>query len=120
MPAFCRTRILAGMVAELSHLLDAIETVLREPPEGGEAAVARIEETLTDGYAHALELEAERWRLERKISEVARRLSSGDTVRRADELSELSRRLSNADGDLKLLRVRLAELRQHAEAARAA
>jgi hypothetical protein len=108
------------VVAELSDLLDAIEAILLEPAGGGEAAVARIEETLTDGYARALELEAERWRLERKISDVARRLASGDTARRADELSSLSERLSNADGDLQRLRVRLAELRQHAEAVRAA
>lgn len=108
------------MVAELSVLLDAIEAVLQEPPAGGKAAVARVEETLTDGYASALELEAERWRLERKIGEVARRLSVGDTALGADELSALSDRLSAADGDLKRLRARLADLRQHAEAVRAA
>ncbi len=108
------------MLADLSHLLDEIEAVLREPAAGGEAAVARVEETLTDGYARALELEAERWRLERKIGEIARRLSSGDTSRRADELSALSQRLTSADGDLKRLRARLADLRQHADAVRAA
>ena len=101
------------MVAELSDLLAAIEAILLEPAGGGPAAVA-------DGYARALELEAERWRLERKISEVARRLAFGDTARRADELSSLSERLASADGDLQRLRVRLAELRRHADAVRAA
>jgi hypothetical protein len=115
-----RTLILGPMVADLSHLLDAIEAVLREPPAGGEAAVARIEDTLTDGYARALELEAERWRLERKIGEVARQLTGDDVVLRAEELAGLSKRLSSADGDLRRLRGRLADLRQHAEAVRAA
>ena len=34
--------------------------------------LARMEDTLTEGYARALALEAERWRLERRIGEVAR------------------------------------------------
>jgi hypothetical protein len=108
------------MVAELSSLLDEIEAVLREPPAGGEAAVARVEGTLTDGYARALQLEGERWRLERRIADVARALNDGDAEGLAEELSTLSQRLSRADGDLRNLRARLADLRQHADAVRAA
>ena len=35
--------------------------------------LARVEDTLTEGYARALAIEAERWRLERRIGEVATR-----------------------------------------------
>jgi hypothetical protein len=113
------TLILATMVTDLTTVLDAIERVLRERGEG-EAAVARIEETLTDGYARALELEAERWRLERKIADVARTLTGANAATGAHELAALSQRLAAADRDLKRLRGRLAELRQHADAVRAA
>ena len=43
-------------------------------PQTGASAptLARLEDTLTEGYARALALEAERWRLERRIGEVAR------------------------------------------------
>jgi hypothetical protein len=72
------------MVAEdLTTLLDEIESLLREPSAGGGAAVARIEQTLTDGYARALALEGRRWRLERQIAEVARLLGGGDESRAA-------------------------------------
>jgi hypothetical protein len=48
-------------------MLEQIEELLtaEAPP------LARIEETLTEGYARALALEAERWRLERRIAQVA-------------------------------------------------
>jgi hypothetical protein len=108
------------MSAELAALLESIDAVLSEPPAGGDDAVARIEETLTDGYARALALEGERWRLERRIGEVARLLQSGDAARRAEELAALAQRLEGADGELGRLRNRLAELRQHAAAVRAA
>ncbi len=113
--------ILARMVAEeLSRLLDQIESLLREPASGGPAAVARIEQTLTDGYARALELEAERWRLERRIGEVARLLTTGDRIGHADELSDLYARLAQTDADTKRLRGTLASLRRHADAVRVA
>ena len=58
--------------------------------------LARIEDTLTEGYAQALALEAERWRLERRIGEVARegRTDVGE------ELRSLGTRLTRADGEL--------------------
>jgi ABC-type phosphate transport system auxiliary subunit len=108
------------MVADLSTILEEIENELRRTPDGGDAAVARIEETLTDGYARALQLEGERLRLERRFGELARDLEAGDGGRHAEELAGLSRRLARAEGDLSHLRARLVELRQHAEAVRAA
>ena len=103
------------MPTDLSDLLGRIEAELDRDSD-----VARIERTLTDGYAHALALEAERWRLERRIGEVARLLGRGDTANRAAELSKLSRRLQRADGELDTLRTTLARLRRHASDVRAA
>lgn len=100
---------------DMEELFDQIEAAL-----AADVDVAGIERTLTDGYAHALELEAERWRLERRIGEVARLIGGGDTQQRAEELASLSTRLAITDGELGSLRSRLADLRRHAEAVRAA
>jgi chromosome segregation ATPase len=74
-----------------------------------------IERTLTDGYAHALSLEAEKWRLQKRIAEVAQGLQRGDTAEKTHELSALAERLDGNEGDLAQLRARLADLRRHAD-----
>jgi hypothetical protein len=76
--------------------------------------LARLEDTLTEGYAQALALEAERWRLERRLGEVARegRADAGD------ELRSLGVRLTYADGELTKLRSLLGTLHERARAAR--
>jgi hypothetical protein len=53
------------------QLLEQIDELLTASPSSEPATLARLERTLTDGYAHALSLEAERLRLERRMSEVA-------------------------------------------------
>ncbi len=108
------------IAVDLSSLLDEIEALLATPPVGGEAEVARVEQTLTDGYARALELEGERWRLERRIAEVVREAAHGDATGPARELMSLSSRLEDADSALGQLRAVLSSLRRHAEALRAA
>ena len=76
--------------------------------------LARMEDTLTEGYAKALALEAERWRLERRIGEVARegRTDVGE------ELRSLGTRLTHADGELAELRSLLGTLHERARAVR--
>jgi chromosome segregation ATPase len=74
-----------------------------------------IERTLTDGYAQALSLEAEQWRVEKRIQEVAQTLQRGDTAKKARELTTLVEKLDASSGDLTALRERLAVLRRHAE-----
>ena len=71
------------MVQQIEDLLSASAPTL-----------AVVEDTLTEGYAKALALEAERLRLERRLGEVARTVS-GD---HGDELRRLGTRLRSADG----------------------
>jgi hypothetical protein len=53
----------------IPELLEQIDELLAEPaPKEEPASLAYLERTLTDGYAYALELESERWRLERRRS----------------------------------------------------
>ena len=100
---------------------DDIRSLLEAPPTGEEApTLDHIEHTLTAGYARALALEAERWRLERKIADVAARLGDEVTDEDATELAKLGQRLSDAAGDLTGLRTLLVSLRGRADQVRAA
>jgi ABC-type phosphate transport system auxiliary subunit len=100
-------------------LLEQIDELLAEPaPTEEPATLARLERTLTDGYAYALELEAERWRLERRMSELAGELDEGDQELTAKELAQLSNRLSSNASVLTGLRGALARLRKRATALR--
>ena len=95
---------------ELGALIDA-------PPATDDAARAQVERTLTDGYAQAMSLEAERLRLERQIGEVAAQVRVEERGAKTEELQDLSQRLARASGDLEHLRALLARLRRHAFAA---
>jgi ABC-type phosphate transport system auxiliary subunit len=100
---------------EDAALLEEIAALVAEPASTEHAGqLARMEDTLTAGYARALALEAERLRLERRINSVAAELSEGDHADRNDELAELSRRASEADGALSSLRSLLDTLRVRA------
>ena len=93
-------------------MLEQIEELLAsERP-----TLARMEDTLTEGYAQALALEAERRRLERRIGEVAREGGSDA----GDELRTLGSRLTHADGELTKLRTLLGTLHERARRARKA
>jgi hypothetical protein len=95
---------------------EEIRTLLDAPRRGEDApSIDDVEHTLTAGYARALALEAERWRLERRIGEVAR---EGPTD--FEELRSLGTRLSRADGELVTLRNLLARLRERARLLRKA
>jgi hypothetical protein len=73
------------MQAQIEELLSADAPTL-----------ARMEDTLTEGYAKALALEAERWRLERRIGEVARegRTDIGEELRSHESSAWLPRAAS--------------------------
>ena len=97
-------------------LREEIADILRMPENGaGAPSLDAIESTLTDGYAEALALEAERARIERRLGEVARDAGDESTVR---EFAQLSERLEDADGELKRLRALLGNLQARRRLAR--
>ena len=97
-------------------LRDRIAELLSLPENGaGAPSIDTIESTLTDGYAAALALEAERWRIERRLGEVARDAGDAEDVR---EFAQLSERLESADGELAGLRSLLRSLQARARAVR--
>lgn len=100
---------------------DDIRTLLEAPASGDTApTLDHIEHTLTEGYARALALEAERWRIERQIADVATRLGDEVSDEDASALAHLGQRLSSADGDLNKLRTLLVALRTRADEVRTA
>jgi predicted nucleic acid-binding Zn-ribbon protein len=98
----------------MTELLEKINALISAPTRD----IDVIERTLTDGYAQALSLEAEKWRLEKRINEVAQTLQRGDTAKKAREIATLAKRVEGSVGDLRTLRSRLADLRRHADAVR--
>jgi hypothetical protein len=92
---------------EVSTLISRIDSLADAPREqGGDSAEVRahIETTLTDGYARALALEAEHWRLQRRIGAIAAELADGRGEPRTDELAALARRLARSEAELGELR----------------
>ena len=80
----------------------------------------QVERTLTDGYAHALLLEAERLRLKRQLELRAVELPDAPPADRVAEISGLARGVGEADGELTELRAALALLRETAQRIRSA
>jgi ABC-type phosphate transport system auxiliary subunit len=92
-------------------LPDEIADLLRMPETGvGAPSLDTIETRLTDGYAEALSLEAERSRIERRLGEVVKDAGEVSAHSVAAELSELSERLERADTELARLRALLHNL----------
>jgi hypothetical protein len=102
---------LRGPIIVVMPLRDEIAELIRMPENGaGAPSLDMIESTLTDGYAEALALEAERSRIERRLGEVVRDAGEVSAHSTAAELAELSERLETADGELERLRVLLRHL----------
>lgn len=109
----------ASILVEPLMIQEEIKSLLEAPPAGEDAPTLHdIEDKLTAGYARALALEAERWRLERRIAEVAARLGDGSSEPQHSELAKLGRRLSAANGSLAHLRGLLTSLRSRADEVR--
>ncbi|MFN2471852.1 MAG: hypothetical protein ABR583_12880 [Gaiellaceae bacterium] len=103
---------------EITALLGRVHSLLDAPLDGTPTARASIEHTLTEGYALALGLEAERLRLEQRIAELSETVEEDET--RVSELAALARRRSSTDGDLSRLRSALGTLRERLAAASSA
>jgi hypothetical protein len=100
---------------EIAHLYEDIRALLDEPAdEEAPRYRARLEHTLTDGYARALALEAESQRLERRVAELAGGLNGKSPAPAAEELGEAARRLGDVDAELTRLRGVLSTLRVRA------
>ena len=106
------------MTDEIALLYDEIQSLLDEPVAADPELLARLEHTLTEGYARALELEAESLRLERRIREVSADVTAHE--RRGGELAELAQRLSHSTRELGRLRAVLEALRARGSEIRAA
>jgi hypothetical protein len=83
---------------DLGVLLDRIRAVLEKQREASASDTTVVEHTLTDGYAHALALEAERGRVENRI----RALAGDDGY--STELRTLKVRAAELDASLVQLR----------------
>jgi DNA repair exonuclease SbcCD ATPase subunit len=100
-------------------ICEEIGALIEAPLNGARGVtLARVERLLTDGYAQALSLEGERWRLERRIGEVAAELNDQNKELKAEELATLGRRLSHASEDLTRLRELLGTLKERANTIR--
>jgi ABC-type phosphate transport system auxiliary subunit len=102
-------------------VIDDIHELLTAPsPADAALFLEQLDSTLTAGYAHALQLEAERWRLERRIGEVAANIVDEKNERETNELASLARRLTAANENISALRTLLGSLRERRSAIRTA
>ena len=108
------------MASDLDMLFQEIDALIAASSSGAPApSRSSIERTLTDGYARALSLEGESWRLERRIGELAGELHEDDRPR-TEELAALAKRLTSSRDELSRLRALLGRLRSHATIAETA
>ena len=105
---------------QLASVKDRLETLLASLERGRHPGRALLEETLTDGYAWALKLDAECTRLERGIGTLASELDHAGSEQQARELSSAARRLARTRRELGSLRSLLAALRTEAAEAKVA
>jgi predicted nucleic acid-binding Zn-ribbon protein len=93
-------------------VIDDIRDLLAAPkPAAAQPFLERVDTTLTDGYAHALQLEAERWRIECRIAEVLAALPENSEREHEPELAALGERLTSANETIAALRALLRSLR---------
>src|SRR5712691_8402762 len=99
-------------------LLAQIAALLAEAD--GRDDPAQLERTLTDGYARALALEAERWRLQQRIGEMTAAVARGEIASRL-ELGAAVRLLKLQEDGIGALRQELGRLQhRHSSAVRSA
>jgi len=99
------------MPNELDLLLERIGALLDASAEGAGLPRHEVEPTLTEGYARALQLDAECLRLEHRIERLTRAVADGRDIP-AGKLSGLLRRLHEAEKQGTELRSMLAPLRR--------
>ena len=111
-PGFDNRPWSASLSIHLPTVLTEIRSLLDQPTERARPARAIVEKTLTDGYAHALALEGDRLRVERRLREL---VDTSDRDETTDaEVASLASSVALLDRELADLRGLLAELRAHA------
>jgi chromosome segregation ATPase len=105
---------------QLASVRSRLEDLLTSLESGRHPGRARVEEMLTDGYALALELDAECTRLARSIGTLAAELDHASSELEARELSRSARRLVRAKRELAGLRGLLTSLKTEAAEAKVA
>jgi len=103
-----RSRTLTVPMPDFDALLAEIRAQLADSRRD----LSEVERTLTDGYAQALALEAERLRLLRRLGSLAATLEGDDVAGKTKELSSLARQIEEHNGVLTQLRELLEELRR--------
>ena len=104
-------------------MLTQLDELLNAPTTGASApSLERLEDTLTDGYAQALALEGECWRLERQLAKVVQTVAgpAPDVSSAAEEISTLTQRITRAEAELTSLRHRLGSLQDRTRSMRRA
>jgi hypothetical protein len=104
----------------LATITDSIDVLLDRIASGERPQRERLEETLTDGYAMALRLDAECARVERRISAQTERMAEAWNEEGVRELSALARRLTCLRHERDALRARLSILQEGVRQARVA
>ena len=98
------------MNQDVADLYERIRIALDRVARGRVQIADELEYVLTEGYAYALNLEAEPQRIEKRIAEL---VIAGETG--GDELRALARRKLDVDKELVYLRGLLAELQVHCD-----
>jgi hypothetical protein len=98
-------------VAQDRDLLDRIRALIDASAEGAGLPRSKVEPTLTEGYARALELDAECLRLEQRIDQLTREVAEGRSIP-SGQLSGLLERLHETEQQSVDLRKLLAPLRE--------
>ena len=98
---------------DLRPLIDRIRSLLDGRAADPGDSFTDVEHTPTDGYAAALELERERLRIERRMTELARTV---DDPEEAGELRGLAAKLTGTEAQISEIRMLLVELRRLADA----
>jgi hypothetical protein len=104
-------QIIALLVANDGELLERIRALTEAMAEGPALPRSKMEPIVTDGYARALELDAECLRIEQRIDVLTEETGAGNDVP-PGELSALLARLHEASQQSRHLRELLAPLRK--------
>jgi len=98
-------------VAEDRELLDRVQALIDACAAGAGLPRNKVEPTLTEGYARALELDAECLRLENRINRLTQEVADGHHIP-SGKLSWLLKRLHETEQESADLRALLAPLRE--------